>query len=521
MSSLHTPTLPTSLVPVEPVELGQLVVDDSDSEGEGEATSQSKNASTLQLVKTRIRRHLSQEALPRRKGRSAVGSSQEEIDRRAELKRLMHKRIQEELRSYEGNAAPSEGSSSHRSPGQAVDLPGGGPRDNLEFSVIEDSSQLDSKPPTAIEELDITESQIRNVSLNYDENHDPEERRASCPECNSPNAAKGKKLMRERSSLPQMPSSPDLLPKRFPSTSSSFSLGSWRLSYSAGQLDELLNSIDRDMSKNPSAQKLTNSPVMKASASRSPRMPFSGHSNSLSRSQSTPSRHGTPGNETSSMRDQSPLGTWLRSQGLRSRSPSFSFIRTSEQINEPDFSVQKAEVVYLRRCSSVQNCAVAEADIPRPEVVHLYDMDIHRQLVTRALNTPDPSPSQSESGKNTLRVKSSREPVTDKGDARGSGVLQEAAKNQQDAAKTGIGEPNEVPTDPSSVYPSGENSHGPSPEESSLNLPDPSAHWKNSLALLAPGSMCKFATRIMARVGGLHMYRAWRPVQIPWGAQTR
>ena len=169
-------------------------------------------------------------------------------------------------------------------------------------------------------------------------------------------------------------------------------------------------------------------------------------------------------------------------------------------------------MVYLRRCSSVQNCAVAEADIPRPEVVHLYDMDIHRQLVTRALNTPDPSPSQSESGKNTLRVKSSREQVSDKGGVQEPAVLQEAAKNQHDTAKTDIGEANLVPTDPSSVYPSGENSHGPSPEESSLNLPDPSAHWKNSLALLAPGSMCELAARLVARARDLHAYRAWRSV---------
>ncbi|KAK0706697.1 hypothetical protein B0T26DRAFT_680346 [Lasiosphaeria miniovina] len=316
-----------AMIPIEPVELGQLVVEDSDSDEEPNPAASVKNSSALQLVRTRIRRHLSQDSLSRRKGRSAVGCSQEEIQRRAELKRLMHKRIQEELRSEEGQEPPPSDISSNPAQHGAPllgHLPGGGPRDNLEFSVSDDSRP--NKPCASNDESNARILDDGKISPVNDENDRQDCRRASCPESHLQPV--GQCFVRERNSLPQMPSSPDLCPRRLPSSPETSSLGSWRLSYSASQLDEFLGYV----------------------------------------------------------------GDGTSDPGL-----------------EQEGSVKEAEVVYIRRWSSVQNCAVAETDISRPEIVHLYDMDISRQLVTRAFNTPADSQSHSGSGRNSPRVVSNRQ----------------------------------------------------------------------------------------------------------------
>ncbi|KAK3683978.1 hypothetical protein B0T22DRAFT_267493 [Podospora appendiculata] len=486
ISSLLT-SVHTALGQVEPVELGELVVEDSDSEEELEPGAQNKSNSTLQLVKTRIRRHLSQDSLPRRKARSAVGSTQEEIDRRAELKRLMHKRIQEELRSEEARAAtltPSDVSSRQQPLGSSPEtLPGGGPRDNLEFSVVEDTN-LDM-PSIGNMELDASDSHPRNLSSDQGGRGRLDGRPASCPDCDSP--TKGQDRLRGRKSLPQMPPSPNLLPRRVPSTNETSSLGSWRLSYSAGQLDEFLGHIDREcMSRPGSVRKSSTSPVPRTSFSRS-RLPFSGHSHSLSRSHSSPARQGTPGNDRSPTSDQSPLGTWLRSQGLRSRSPSLSRIRSYDQNGDQDASVQQAEIVYLKRWSSVQNCAVPEVDIPRPEVVHLYDMDIHRQLVTRALNTPEDSPTHSESGRKKARGGSKYQTGSDQTGTRPF----EDTKGGVEGHCENMDTKKEIMASriakSSSIYPSTSNSVDPSSGTSSSYLLDSAANRKTVLIMSMPG----------------------------------
>ncbi|KAK0634946.1 hypothetical protein B0T17DRAFT_502542 [Bombardia bombarda] len=475
MSTLQT-AIPSAILPVEPVELGELVVEDSDSDEEPEPSTQSKSASTLQLVRTHIRRHLSQDSLPRRKSRSAVGTSQEEIERRAELKRLMHKRIQEELRSEEGQEAPQSEMSPNRHPSgppghprpSADHLPGGGPRDNLEFSVLgEDSSRLD-KQCTSIEDTDTSFYQSRLMSSDLQENDHPDGRRASCPERHSPNT--GQSLLRERSSLPQMPKSPDLLPKRLSSTRDASSIGSsLRLSYSAGQLDEFLSQVGGGYIY--TERPISTSPGQNTCPVQSQRLDLCGHSHSLSRSRSSPSRHGTPANDRSSILDQSPLGTWLRSQGIRSRSPSLSCARASEQTGDNDASVQEAEVVYLRRWSSVQNCAVPEAEISRPEVVHLYDMDIHRQLGTRAFNSEEQSLRHSESGRNTTRSGSRRHQHSAGSDAQPSEVEENVSENHGATMSTRNGVAAGVIRKSSSKYPSTTNIVAPSPGASSFYLP--------------------------------------------------
>lgn len=77
---------------------GLLLGDKSDTDEEWEQIKPRKSASTLSAVKQKLRKHLSRETtLAKRRSISSVGTTDEEIERRAELKRIRHKRIQLEL----------------------------------------------------------------------------------------------------------------------------------------------------------------------------------------------------------------------------------------------------------------------------------------------------------------------------------------------------------------------------------------------------------------------------------------
>lgn len=79
--------------------------DKSDQRVEHAKTVSKKPSSTLSAVKSRLKKHLSRDSgivpNPKRLSRASVGTSEEEIERRAELRRIRQKRIQEEL-SQEG-----------------------------------------------------------------------------------------------------------------------------------------------------------------------------------------------------------------------------------------------------------------------------------------------------------------------------------------------------------------------------------------------------------------------------------
>ncbi|GAP91014.1 hypothetical protein SAMD00023353_5400360 [Rosellinia necatrix] len=112
-------------------------VEDSDDDGP-ERNAQTSNTSTLGSFKTKLIRRLSHRVDTKAGSRPSIGTSDEELARRAELKRLMHKRIQEELKSEEEEEDDLR-LTSLRQPniGNCVEpeLPRGGPRDTIEFSV--------------------------------------------------------------------------------------------------------------------------------------------------------------------------------------------------------------------------------------------------------------------------------------------------------------------------------------------------------------------------------------------------
>ncbi|UKZ77317.1 hypothetical protein TrVFT333_005037 [Trichoderma virens FT-333] len=129
--------LPTELPSEDPTELGQLVVDDSDGDGE-EDNPLTKTSSALNVVRTKLIRRISHENEPNRRSRASAGHSQEEVARRAELRRFRHQRIQEELKNEESNAEV-------------------GPRDAIEFTV--EDAHLNTAQPHPTQESQRTEAQ--------------------------------------------------------------------------------------------------------------------------------------------------------------------------------------------------------------------------------------------------------------------------------------------------------------------------------------------------------------------------
>ncbi|KAK3955879.1 hypothetical protein QBC32DRAFT_375660 [Pseudoneurospora amorphoporcata] len=454
------------IVPIGPADLSDLVVEDSDDDLQGRPTEPSKSTSTLQVVKENIRRHLSQDSLPKKKSRSAVGSSHEEIQRRAELKRLMHKRIQEELRIEQSHERSQSEVSSVLPPPRSSSLdylPGGGPRDTLEFSVAQEEEE---KHP------DMTSSTIANSGVSVSPSgkaaspSDKENNRLRVSSLQFPTIAFTQKPIRERNSLPEMPASPVLAPQRSSNTIDTSSLGSWRLSYSATQLEDFLSYIDQDGSSKD-AESFLKAAASRVATSRS--APLLRRSKSETRPRSSPAR--TPGNATPCVLDQSPMGIWLRSQGLGSCSPSISLSRTSDRDGDPEISVEQAKVVMLKRCSSISNHASGDIGLQRPEIVHLHDMDIHRQLVTQTLNTPHESPANTESEQNTV----CRYPVRQDSSDQTAAYESETSQRQLNG-QTGL------ITNPSSAYPSAGHSADPSSGTSSSHLPSGVMSPNNLLA---------------------------------------
>ncbi|KAI2631663.1 hypothetical protein GGS21DRAFT_155011 [Xylaria nigripes] len=125
-SQLITPTY-QSIVDPEAVD-----VEDSDDDAQVKQTRQT-SMSSLGALRTKLIRRLSHRADAKAGTQPSVGASDEELARRAELKRLMHKRIQEELKSEQEEDDLRLQSSIGN--GKESELPGGGPRDAIEFSV--------------------------------------------------------------------------------------------------------------------------------------------------------------------------------------------------------------------------------------------------------------------------------------------------------------------------------------------------------------------------------------------------
>ncbi|KAK7948703.1 uncharacterized protein PG986_009589 [Apiospora aurea] len=213
------------------VDLSSLEVEESDDGHGGSGLGSTKNSSmsTLEVLKARFIRRLSQLS-ERNSGSRYTPCSEGELARRAELKRLRQKRIEQELKDeqeVEEKTIPRDyrDSSGHRS----EEFPGGGPRDSIEFGVT---------GPEGAKSDDISLHDAHEHPLTIDEVIARARRRRSFSDVGSHkrHSSHEDKSLREYRSLPEMPSSPRLQPVNLPSVYSSNSIASWRLSYSASNL---------------------------------------------------------------------------------------------------------------------------------------------------------------------------------------------------------------------------------------------------------------------------------------------
>lgn len=330
------------------IHLGELVVEESDDDNVDEDPahdSRNRSTSTLQAVKSRIRRHLSQDSLQRQ------SETEEQIAHRAEVKRLMRKRIQEELQSEVDNAPSRVSTPQLHGPGTAA-LPGNGPRDTIEFTVDENHKSKEMTPVNAAPVVETVEmegrsplkSSFRRPSTTC-RSFEKDNRRPTSLVASEPDWMDADSRashidchvgIRARNSLPDMPNSPVLLPVRGSVFHDASSLASWRLSLSADKLADLFTPDKRLSLFRP----LANTPATRSTADlrddvslgrpRSKSSPLGARdSNTMLRPHSRqPSLDSTlhsriPASK-SLIRDESPVGLWLRTQSMPFRASTTS-----------------------------------------------------------------------------------------------------------------------------------------------------------------------------------------------------
>lgn len=126
-----------------------------------------KSSNAFEAVKSKVIRHLSQDKESSQKPQASPSSDEDEIARRAELRRFRAKRIQEELkedRSKSVSNHTSIRSTKYLSPLIDIGLPGHGPRDAIEFS-IDSSSHLLGPCPSPIPSLSSSRMKPSNLSM--------------------------------------------------------------------------------------------------------------------------------------------------------------------------------------------------------------------------------------------------------------------------------------------------------------------------------------------------------------------
>ncbi|KAG8160165.1 hypothetical protein KVR01_009701 [Diaporthe batatas] len=320
------------------VHLGELVVEESDEDDVDEDLahdSRNRSTSTLQAVKSCIRRHLSEDSLQRQ------GETEEQMAHRAEVKRLMRKRIQEELQSETDHAQSRPSTPQRHGPGPAT-LSGNGPRDTIEFSVDESQKFKDLTPVGAadmteedgVQQRPISKSSFRLPSkqTSVKENRRPTSIAASEPEWIDAESRASQidchLGIRERNSLPDIPNSPVLLPIPGSALHDASSLASWRLSLTADKLADLFTpdktlTLFRPLASTPgnrstadlkddvslSRPRSKSSPLGVQDSNTRPRT----HSRQISLDSTLCNR--IPASK-SLIRDESPVGLWLRTQSM-------------------------------------------------------------------------------------------------------------------------------------------------------------------------------------------------------------
>jgi hypothetical protein len=236
--------------PEDAAELHALFKDgDSDIDGEEHRILEAKkSSSTLDAVKSKLRKHLSRElTLSKHRPRSTVGHSEEEIERRKELRLIRDRRIQEELSSegaYDDDARSFSTLATAELPSKTpwppvvvehMNLPDGmktGPPQHVllrnsddDFHLLQPPMLSSIKQRHSLAVLDKVETLVEMI-----------------PEW----------AVRRRSSVCPIPSTPMLEPQSLPSTvDPATRQTSWRLSFTADQRSTQLRALSQEHRTSP------------------------------------------------------------------------------------------------------------------------------------------------------------------------------------------------------------------------------------------------------------------------------
>ncbi|GAW13136.1 hypothetical protein ANO14919_025140 [Xylariales sp. No.14919] len=222
-------------------------VEDSDDDG-GERDTRESITGPLGSFRSKLIRRISHRADSKASFRPSVGTSDEELARRAELKRLMHKRIQEELKSEEEEEEENDPAFSPPKPPsinnyREPELPRGGPRDTIEFSVSTIDNQEAGKELGTSPEMSLLPTRL------VAEPQESCQRRSNCSDLTRRSIDNPyhecSVSLDEIGSVTPPPSPSRLTPVHFLGGSGreSPSTASWRLSYSAIHIESYIEPL--------------------------------------------------------------------------------------------------------------------------------------------------------------------------------------------------------------------------------------------------------------------------------------
>lgn len=229
---------PTRQAAVDPTALNIEDTEDTDDE---DTNPRRPQVSVFEVIKTKFIQGLSRVLdIKSHSQPTVVRNSQEDLARRAELKRLMHKRIRDELRSEaESNdgTTPVDNSDLHeREQATQSELPRRAVRDTIEFSA-EEMKEIKSNGLKCSPSEDTSLSTPVNAQLSTPnlQNSIPASTRHSVDTVDTEEP-----MVVTRGSLSRVPESPQLVPVKVSSSRNSSSTHSWHLDYSAEQLTSML-----------------------------------------------------------------------------------------------------------------------------------------------------------------------------------------------------------------------------------------------------------------------------------------
>ncbi|TVY87365.1 hypothetical protein LAWI1_G007408 [Lachnellula willkommii] len=432
-----------------------LLGEDSDNDANSEMLNAKRNnSSALTAVTQKLKQHLSREGLSKRRSKSSVGTSEGEVERRAELRRIRHKRIQEELsneglydddaRSLDSGPDAHASTQSHLppsrfswSPSQVPSLPSLSPPSLESLTLpLPLLPLLQDEQKDVILEEEVTSANALWKSIPMHRSSPIESsvtmvnssgaisRRHSSPLLNDWEASEFNPAVyvptRKRSSIPPIPSTPVLEAQRLPSLPEP-GRSSWRLSFNASNRGDELRKLSQEHIEHP--------PV------------------ALQRF------------DVSSQ----PMRTWLHNQGLRSPS---QVITSSE-----DDTTVKMIASHAGSCTVASDFGGVDGGVEANETtLHLHEMGISQQLASsKGLQSSASSPQLSSWGSHN------------RGNSSISGEfrpfltykprhLQDSSDSDPLSQRLPQSWGKVVQDNTSSFYPSAVNSMQPSPQSSRYNL---------------------------------------------------